>query len=267
MKIGALIPARLASERLPGKALKEICGRPAIYHLLDRVCACRHIADRRDVVVCTTEQPSDDPLVPVIEDYGCAVFRGSTDDIIDRFHAAMQSFAFDAVVQADGDDPLSATEYMDLTMDRLLAEPALDIVTCTGLPLGTATKSFTRAAMDKVRAGYRSERNDTGFIYFFTKTGLCRQAHVRPTSPDHVHDEARLTLDYEPDFELFRRIFEALYRPGEIFSLAQVVRFLRANPHLVDINRHVEAEYWRRTAEKAKLAYRASNGSIREISV
>ena len=60
------------------------------------------------------------PLVDIISDYGCSVFRGDTDDIIARFFAAMAEFQFDAVIQADGDDPLSATEYMDLTMEALL---------------------------------------------------------------------------------------------------------------------------------------------------
>lgn len=262
---GALIPVRLASERLPSKVLLEICGRPVLWHLLDRVCASRHLA-KCDVVVCTTQEPSDDRLVPAVEEYGCSVFRGSSDDIILRFREAMTTHGFDAVIQVDGDDPLSATEYMDLTMDTLLADPSLDIVTCEGLPLGVATKSFTRAAMEKVFQHYKTERNDTGFIYFFTKTGLCKQAVVRPLSPDHVLDEARLTLDYERDLEVFRRIFEALYRPGEPpFDLTAVVRFLRGDPEIMAINRVLDEGYWQRTREKAQLEYTDASGVVRKI--
>lgn len=267
MKIGALIPIRLASERLPGKALKDICGRPMAHHLLDRVTASRHIADPKHVVVCTTTDRSDDELVSAVERYGCSVFRGSVDDIIRRFGDAMAAFGFDAVIQADGDDPLSATEYMDLTMDRLLADRTLDIVTAKGLPLGTATKSFTRGAMEKVLAAYRTERNDTGFIYLFTKSGLCRHLEIEPASREHAHDKARLTLDYDVDLELFRRIFEALYRPGQVFGLGELVRFLNAHPDLVELNRHVEAQYWQRTAEKAQLAYVGSDGNVATISL
>jgi len=265
MKIGALIPIRFASERLPGKALKDICGRPVVHHLLDRVVASRHIADPRHVVVCATTEATDDALVPAVDNYGCSVFRGAVDDIIRRFGDAMAAHGFDAVIQADGDDPLSATEYMDLTMDRLLADRSLDIVTAKGLPLGTATKSFTRGAMNKVLAAYRTERNDTGFIYLFTRSGLCSHAEIDPISPDHVHATARLTLDYPVDLELFRRIFAALYRPGEVFGLAEVVRFLNANPELVELNRHTEAQYWRRTAEKARLEYVDGEGVRRLI--
>ena len=267
MKIGALIPIRLASERLPGKALKDLAGRPVVHHLLDRVAACRHISDQRDVVVCTTTETLDDALVPVVEKYGCSVFRGAVDDIIRRFADAMMEYGFDAVVQVNGDNPLSATEYMDLTMDRLLADPTIDIVSANGLPLGIASKAFTRHAMEKVLVAYRTVRNDTGFIYFFTKSGLCRHVEIEPLVPQHVHSTARLTLDYDADLELFRRIFEALYRPGLVFGLAELVEFLNAHPDLVELNRHVEKEYWQRTAEKLRLEYVATDGSQRAISV
>ncbi len=262
MKIGALIPIRLASERLPGKALKDICGRPVVHHLLDRVAASRHIASPRDVVVCTTTEATDDPLVPVVEGYGCSVFRGSVDDLIRRFADAIEAFGFDAVIQADGDDPLSATEYMDLTMDRLLADRSLDIVTASGLPLGTATKSFTRAAVNKVLASYKTERNDTGFIYFFTKSGLCRHFEIEPVSREHVNDKARLTLDYEIDLKLFRKIFEGLYRPGKVFSLSELVRFLNVHPEIVEMNLNISDEYWERTAQKLHLEYVAPDGKL-----
>ncbi len=263
-KLGAIIPIRLASERLPGKALLPICGRPILWHLLDRVASSRFLA-KEDVVVCTTEDPGDDPLVDAVKTYGAAVFRGSRDDLIKRFHDAIEEGCFEAVIQVDGDDPLCDTEYMDLTMEKLLADPSLDIVTCEGLPLGIASKSFTREAMRKVHRHYQTQRNDTGFIYFFTKTGLCRQAAVRPRGPEHVLDEARLTLDYREDLEVFTRIFEALYRPGEVFGLAEVVRFLREHPEVMKINGSLDEEYWKRTREKAQLYYRDPQGTVQKI--
>lgn len=265
MKIGALIPIRLDSERLPGKALLPILDRPVVHHLLDRVCASRYIENPRDVVVCTTEDPSDDPLVESVEGYGCSAFRGDRDDIIKRFRDAIEVFELDAVIQVDGDDPLSATEYMDLTMDQIVADGTLDIVTCDGLPFGIATKSFTRDAMEKVFASYRTTENDTGFISFFTKTGICKQKTITPISSDHIHEEARLTLDYDVDLELFRRIFGALYKPGKIFGLAEVVKFLREHPEDVQINKGVDEEYWSRWTEKASLRFVDADGSERTI--
>ena len=160
-------------------------------------------------MVCITTDQSDDPLVDIISDYGCSVFRGDTDDIIARFFAAMAEFQFDAVIQADGDDPLSATEYMDLTMEALLKNPDVDVVTVKGLPLGCATKSFRRRALEKVWSS-TLQKNDTGFIYYLTKTGLCNHLELKCSVIAHQHETARLTLDYQEDFELFVKIIESI---------------------------------------------------------
>lgn len=255
MKIGALIPIRLRSERLPGKALLDLCGQPVCYHLLDRIVACKYISDPKNVVVCTTEDTSDDPLVAAIKNYGCSVFRGAEDDIIARFAGAIDAFGFDYVVQADGDDPLSATEYMDLTMEKLLADSAIDIVTVDGLPLGCATKSFSKDAMKKVLGFYATEKNDTGFIYYFTKTGLCEHKIITCDNPAHMHPTARLTLDYAADFQLFEKIFTHLFASQTSTSLSEAVHYLNQHPEHVEINKFVEEEYWERTSEKAALRY------------
>lgn len=265
MKVGALVPIRLASERLPGKALKTICGRPVVHHLLDRIAGSRYIADRADIVVCTTMEPTDDPLVPAVEEFGSSVFRGSTDDIIRRFGDAMAKHAFDIVAQIDGDDPLSPTEYIDLTLARLIENPELDIVTTKGLPLGCNVKSFTRKAMDKVLATYRTTANDTGFGYFFTRTGICKHETIGPTSEADCHGTARLTLDYEADLELFRKIFEALYEESKVFAMSDVVSLLRRHPEFASINSDLDEEYWQRTADKVSLYYIDGTGVEREI--
>ena len=268
MRIGALVPIRLASERLPGKALIKICNRPMCFHLLDRVLASKFIDDPKNIVVCTTCDASDDELIAPIEAYGCSIFRGATDDIIRRFSDAMAAFDLDYVIQADGDDPLSATEYMDQTMDTLLKNTDVDIVTIKGLPLGCATKSFSRNAMSKVMAAYKTKKNDTGFIYFFTKSGLCQHLEIVCKDPAHQNSEARLTLDYPADLRVFKAIFEECYVPREKpASLATIIDFLEKNPELIKENQHVEKEYWQRTAERAQLEYRDADGNLESIKV
>ncbi len=101
--IGALIPIRLDSERLPNKAIMEISGKPIVCHLLDRAFDSKYLK-KENVIVCTTNDSSDDELVKIVENYGARVFRGSKDDIIKRFYNAMIKFNFDYVIEIDGDD-------------------------------------------------------------------------------------------------------------------------------------------------------------------
>ena len=261
-KIGALIPIRLASERLPGKALKEICGRPVVYHLLDRICLSNHIS-KDCIVVCTTEDSSDDLLVNAVETYGAKIFRGARDDIIHRLYSAICEFEFDIVLQVDGDDILADHIYMDLTIQALLDDSSLDIVTCEGLPLGIASKSFTRKAIERVYSAYKTPENDTGFMYFFTKTGLCKQHIISPLSEKHICNEARLTLDYKEDFEVFRAVIES--SGNQLLSLEAIINYLRMNPEIMKSNQFLNKEYWKRTSEKSKLQYINNVGALSDI--
>jgi spore coat polysaccharide biosynthesis protein SpsF len=262
MRVGALVPVRLASERLAGKALLPIAGRPVIAHLLDRLFASRHLRPE-DVVVCTTTDADDNPLVPVIEATGARIFRGSRDDIIDRFHQAVCQFGFDVVVQVDGDDLCADPLYMDLCLERLLADSSLGIVAVEGLPLGLASKAIRRSAIETVWERHTTVRNDTGFIYYFTRTGLCRAATLHPVSPGHQHPTARLTLDYPEDLAFFRALFGELYVDGRVFGVEEIVALLRRRPDLLAINGGLEERYWQRTRALAQLEYEVAGSTYR----
>jgi spore coat polysaccharide biosynthesis protein SpsF len=265
MNIGALVPIRLASERLPGKQLKPIAGRPAVLHLLERLFASRHLSPDR-VVVCTTQESSDDALVPVVESSGARIFRGSRDDIIDRFHCATKLHGFDAVLQVDGDDPFTDTGYMDFCMDHLLAEEQLDVCLCRGLPLGLNSKAIRARAIHRVREHRISEKNDHGFILLFTETGLCSTATIEPLTPAHRHATARITLDYPEDLTFFNELHAAAARLHPRFTVAEIVAALRANPSLVDINAHLSAAYEQRSQDLLDLKYRRE-GRIHSLGV
>ncbi len=263
---GIVIPIRLASERLPGKALLDVAGRPAVHHLLDRACACRYVAPR-DVVVCTTRDAVDDPLAEAVEAYGASVYRGPTDDLIRRLGEAVAAFAFDHVVEADGDDLCCAAEYMDKCFEALAAGDGPDVVTCSGLPLGAAPRGFIAAAMERVMAHCETEANDTGFFYLFTRTGLCRERAIERESDDHRHEQARLTLDYPEDLEFFRALLGAVGAPGKPAGLSEIVAYMTAHPELIEINREVGEAFWARIRSKTRLAYRDERGERKEITV
>lgn len=254
MKIGAFVPVRLASQRMPGKALLPIAGKASILHLVDRLFSSKHLKPG-DVILCTTTDSADDPLVKVAESVGARVFRGSRDNIIDRFHAAINEFGFDAVIQADGDDPCSDATYMDLCMDKLIADPELGIVVTEGVPLGLGSKAIRASAIRKIWGYHSTQVNDTGFIYYFTRSGLCKMASVKPTTPEHINTKARLTLDYPEDLAFFKALFGELYQDKTVFGIGDITSLLRRKPELIEINSKVDEEYWRRTHQLAQLEY------------
>ncbi len=247
-RIGALIPIRLGSSRLPGKALLPIVGRPGVHHLLDRCFASRYLSPDR-VIVCTTTDPDDDPLVDVVESTGAHVFRGSRDDLVDRLYRAAEAYKLDVILQVDGDDICTDTLYMDLCTEKLLADPALDVVYGDGLPLGLSTRVVRTSAFKKVFENYKPGKNDTGFMYYLTRSGLFSVETIVPKSPAHINQKARLTLDYDEDLAFFRAIFERLYQPGKVFGVEDICRLLEREPQLLQLNAGLDEKYWERTRE------------------
>ena len=268
MRVGGLIQVRLSSERLPGKAIAEIEGRPAIAHLIDRLVASGAVA-RDGVVVCTTTEPVDDPLVDVVQAAGAQVFRGSRDDIVDRIAGAAREHGFDAVVQADGDDICADPSYMARNLERLLSDESIDIVLNRGLPLGLASKAIRASAIERVHESYVPGDNSTAAFLYFTESGLCRKEFVDPVSPRHLHHTARLTLDYQEDLDFFRALFAELYDADGVFGIQAIVELLNRRPDLVEINAARSVEYLQRSEEliqEQRLAVRTADG-VREIVV
>jgi spore coat polysaccharide biosynthesis protein SpsF len=257
----------MTSERLPGKPLEDICGRPAILHIFDRMAACRRLFRER-IVLCTTTDPRDDVLAETAWDAGVCVYRGSTHDVVDRLYSAAAEHGFDAVIQVDGDDVCADPGYMDRVADRLLADPSLDVVVAKGLPLGLATKAIRFSALERVHRSYVPGDNSTGAFAYFTRSGLCRVGEIQ-ADPDHHHETARLTLDEPEDLAFFRAVFEALYTPGEVFEVADLVALLEERPELLDLNTGLTERYFERHDEhvrRERLRYRTPDG-VREIEV
>lgn len=270
LEVGALLRMRLLSERLPNKALEPIAGRPVFAHILDRMFASRHVRRRSDVIVCITDEPSDDPLPPLIEATGAQVYRGSNEDLIARISGAVREHPFDIVIQVDGDDVCVDPLYMDLCVEALIDDDSVDVAGCEGVPLGTGSKALRVSAIERVAARYLPGPNGTGGMLYFTHSELCKLAVVGPISPEHVHDEARVTLDYTSDLEFFRAVFAELYRPGEVFGVGDIVSLLRRKPQLLAINATLSEEYHSRSAsliESESLRYRDEDGVVRTLAV
>jgi spore coat polysaccharide biosynthesis protein SpsF (cytidylyltransferase family) len=89
---------------------------------------------------------------------------------------------------------------------------------------------------------------------------------VKPISPEHVHTEARLTLDYPEDLAFFEALFSKLYDGKSVFGIEAIVSVLRRHPELVQINSGLAERYRERTKQLAQLEYRM-DGKIIKIKV
>jgi len=92
----------MGSTRLPGKVMRSLIGKPVLWHVVDRLRFCRKI---EAIVVATTTEPEDD----VIEDWCCAhwvsCFRGSQEDVLDRYYQAAKFFRASSIIRITADCP------------------------------------------------------------------------------------------------------------------------------------------------------------------
>lgn len=115
MRTVAIIPARFDSARLPGKALRDVEGKPMLARLIERVMRSDRIDD---VLVATTTLDSDDAVVKVAEEAGARWFRGSERDVLGRIVASAEDARADTVVEIMGDSPLVHRTLIDAVLDR-----------------------------------------------------------------------------------------------------------------------------------------------------
>ncbi|MEM2674801.1 MAG: NTP transferase domain-containing protein [Candidatus Hadarchaeales archaeon] len=240
------ITVRMKSTRLPRKALLEIEGKPAIVHLIERMKA----AKRPDIVVlCTSTHPDDEVLVETAKSCGIEAFRGSPEDKLDRYLSAAKRYGVEFFVNVDGDDILCDPELVDRTIEEYNKTGA-DCIFWRNLPVGAAPIGIKVKALEKV-CEMKDEKDTEVWGGYFTDSGLFRVEYLEPDE-DLKHPEFRMTLDYPEDFEFFKVVFKHLYRPGAIFSLRDIVEFLKRHPEVVAINRGVQKVYEERLMRHAR---------------
>lgn len=230
-----LVTARLKSQRLPLKAIRPIFGRPLVAHLIDRL---KLVRGADGIVLCTSALSEDDPLevIATQEKIGC--FRGHPEDVLVRLTDAAKRYGADTVVSVTADNPFTDPVHID-ELIRFQLEGGYDFSRVEGLPLGTYAHALSVPAMERA-CKIKNVTDTEMWGTWFTETGEFECAMVGPRDESLEWPDLRLTVDTPEDFALANEIFRALYRPGNVFSLEDIVTYLRARPELVAINRHVE---------------------------
>ncbi len=209
-RVVAVIPARLDSQRLPGKHLLNMAGRPVLHYLVERL---KSVKSLDEVVVATTERECDLPLVEWAEKHNIASFCGSTDDVLGRFLGAARHYRADLIVRANGDNPLLAPEVIEQGLEQIVSEK-LDFVTgknrYTKFPIGIGAEMITMGALERLeRITITSDYREHITTYIFDNPADFQWAPVYG-SPGWIAPSINLTLDTILDFQRIERAVQAL---------------------------------------------------------
>ncbi len=235
MRLVAIIQARMGSTRLPGKVLKDIHGRTMLARVVRRSMRSALI-DK--VVVATTRNKVDDVIVTECESLGVSSFRGSEEDVLDRYYEAAKTFSADIVVRITSDCPLIDPEIIDRIVHVFLdrsPDYASNTIEST-YPRGLDVEVFTYGALE---SAWREASEDfqhvhvTPYIYQHPD-----RFKILSVTCDENCSNYRWTVDTKEDLDLIRAIYAKIDKDDD-FSWRDVLELLKIEPNIAEINCHI----------------------------
>ena len=198
----AIIQARMGSSRLPNKVLKDLCGKPALWHVINRVKKSKLIDE---IIIATTIEKQDLQIVKFCADNDIRVFVGSESDVLDRYYQAARLFKPDNVIRITSDCPLIDYEIIDLIIKKHIEENN-DYTSNTlvdSFPDGLDCEIMKYSVLERAweNACLQSEREH---VTLYIKNGDFKKKNILC---EEDRKNFRWTLDTEKDF-LFNNYFQ-----------------------------------------------------------
>jgi spore coat polysaccharide biosynthesis protein SpsF len=262
-RVVAIIQARIASSRLPGKVLLDIAGEPMLGRVIARTSRAQRVDD---IVVATTMDPADDPVSAYCQERGIACTRGSQFDVLDRYYRAAQQAGADLVVRVTGDCPAIDPELIDDAIETLLPGSARDGCPAAfdfvanrlpppfhrSYPIGLDVEVCTFAALQRAwKEGHEPVHREHVMPYLYEGVKLSASSPelevgvsprgfrigLRNQVPDF--GAYRWTVDTPEDLEFMRQVYSHFGGRDE-FSWKQLLRLVQRQPELAAINSSVQ---------------------------
>lgn len=233
MKHLVMIQARCGSTRLPNKVLKDICGKPDLQWVIERVQRCRYIDE---VMVVTSIQKENLPLVRLCTDLGVRVFVGAEDDVLDRYYQAAKLLHPEYVIRVTADCPLFDWRYLDMAIEQMDADADYMYEQTESFPDGLDIEIMKYEALYKSWKEARMASEREHVTQYIRKNGDYFKIQNLECPIKGIGDK-RWTLDENEDFQLIHAIYTHFLSEGvEYFHTEDILRYLSENPELEKIN-------------------------------
>jgi spore coat polysaccharide biosynthesis protein SpsF len=221
----------MGSTRLPGKILKPLAGKPALWHLLDRLGRCQFIAQR---VVATTTDPKDDVVEQFCDRMGVECSRGSEADVLDRYYHAAETFEADPILRITADCPAIDPEVVDEVIAGYFAGD-YDVYGLGGeFPDGLDCAIYSRRGLERCwREATLPHEREHVQPYMDKHPEVFRSGRLRKFQGLAHH---RWTLDDEDDYTLLSSIFDRLYSTDKMFLTRDILSLAEREPSLFSVN-------------------------------
>ncbi len=247
MKYAAMIQARCGSSRLPNKVLKDLSGKTDLEWVIERVGRSRLI---EEVIVVTSIEKSNLPLIKLCAELGVRVFVGSEEDVLDRYYQAAKLLRPEYIVRITADCPLFDWRYLDMAIEQMREDTDYMAEMTESFPDGEDIEIVKYSVLQKSwrEAKLASEREHVT-MYIKNHPEQFRIQNLE--CPIKGIGDKRWTLDEDEDYELISEIYRHFISRGrEDFVTEDILAFLKEHPQLEQLN----AKYMRNEGLLKSLA-------------
>ena len=231
--IGAIVQARMTSSRLPGKVLMPIDGTPMLAHQIYRIKQAKML-DK--IIVSTSTHETDNPISELCNSIGVDLYRGSLEDVLDRFSKTANFFKVDSIVRLTADCPLIDPGLIDKVIVGFLKNDYDYFSNCNpptypdGLDVEIFSKEVLTVAVENAKLPSQREH-----VSPFIKRNLPKSKMGNLESETN-YSNLRWTVDEMSDLTFVREVFSELYINNNNFTWYDVLCLIKQKPNLLNIN-------------------------------
>ncbi len=238
MTVNAIIQARCGSTRFPNKVFAIIDGKPLLWHVVNRLKYANMIDD---IIIATTVNTIDDRIEEWCEKESVKCFRGSEEDVLNRYYMASVAFPSDVVVRVTADDPFKEPEVIDRVIRKLIEE-GFDLVTNNfppSFPEGLDCEAFTFQVLELMEKTTRdSFEREHVTQYVYHNSDKFKIGNVKSNMQLSSY---RWTIDNTEDYEMVKTVYAKRNKDSKgILLMAEILDILKENPEISKINSHVK---------------------------
>jgi len=234
MKLGFLITARLKSSRLRLKIMLPLNGYTVIERIIHRA---KKVVECQDIVLCTSTNHQDLPLLRTAKAEGIYYFTGHSDDVLKRLTDAATLFQFDFIIGITADNPLFSIYHANLLSDLVRQNHGLDFIYTSGMPIGVNIYAVNVKALTTVCA-VKQHVDTEIWGYLINRPEIFNILEIKASS-EYIRKHYRMTLDETDDYRFFKALYHK-FSKDDVVDVLDAYEILDTHPEIPKLNSHVK---------------------------
>lgn len=227
MKIGVIILSRYNSSRLPGKALMKIAGKPVLLYIIERL---SQIFSKEQIVIATSDQESDEPIRDFANSLNIQCFRGSLENVSERFYLAAKAQKWDYAIRINGDNIFVDTFIMNTMITSLKQRPVdfLSNVKNRTFPKGMSIEIIKVKAYGEMlfEISKLDKYKEHVTLYLYENDANKNYSYVYNTSLPELAG-LQMALDTKEDFIRTEKIISTFSEPHWRYNMENIYQILK----------------------------------------